>query len=208
MTRPRITSLEPASYRRTPWKNGGGVAIDIAGESRPGADPAAGWDATLWRFGRTTIATAAPFSDLAGFDRQQMVVAGRGLVLQTPTEEIDVRELFVAVRFAGETAIVSRLEDGPVEVVNLIAARAYASIDLERLTSLACKALNPGIHVLYAAAEGCVLRCDDERRRLPAGHALLIEADNPVVVRCMAGTMVVASVFPSGSSKPSRAPRQ
>jgi len=27
-----IALLDPASYRRTPWKNGGGVTIDIAEE--------------------------------------------------------------------------------------------------------------------------------------------------------------------------------
>jgi uncharacterized protein len=29
--------LDPANYRRTPWKSGGGVTIDIAGGYRLGA---------------------------------------------------------------------------------------------------------------------------------------------------------------------------
>lgn len=197
MTRTRITALDPSTYGRTPWKNGGGVVIDIAGESREGAASAAGWDATLWRFGRTTIPAAAPFSDLAGFDRLLMVVEGRGLVLRTPTEEIDVREPFVPVRFAGETKVVSRLEAGPVEVVNLIADRAYASIDLERLVREGSKTLAPGIHVLYAAAAACTLRCDGERRALAAGHGLQVVGDGSLIVDCVTGTVVVASVFRS-----------
>ena len=44
-----------------------------------------------------------------------MLIAGRGLVLDTPDGEIDVRRPFRPVRFAGETRIVSRLEAGPVE---------------------------------------------------------------------------------------------
>jgi environmental stress-induced protein Ves len=68
-----ITPLDPAGYRRTPWKNGGGVTVDIAEHE------------DAWRFGRTPITTSGPFSDYSGFDRAQVLVAGRGLVLQTPT---------------------------------------------------------------------------------------------------------------------------
>jgi uncharacterized protein len=46
-----ITPLDPAGYRRTPWKNGGGVTVDIAEHE------------DAWRFGRTPITTAGPFSD-------------------------------------------------------------------------------------------------------------------------------------------------
>ena len=152
MSPPRITALDPSGYRRTPWKNGGGVAIDIAGAMRPGSE-AAGWNGTLWRFGRTTIETGAPFSDLTGFDRLQMVVAGRGLVLQTPAGEIDLREPFVPVRFQGETAIVSRLEAGPVDVVNLIADRSYAAIELALVAAKQARRHDAGIHVVYAARE-------------------------------------------------------
>lgn len=191
----RIIALDPSMYGRTPWKNGGGVVLDIAGETRQGAASPTGWDATRWRFGRTTIPVGAPFSDLAGFDRLLMVVEGRGLVLRTPTEEIDVREPFVPVRFAGETKIVSGLEAGPVAVVNLIADRAYATIELARLVREAPKALAPGIHVLYAAAGACTLRCDGEPRVLPAGHALRVEGDVNSIVDGVTGTVVVASVF-------------
>ena len=44
--------------------------------------------------------------------------------------EIDVRAPFRPVRFAGETPIVSRLEAGPVEVVNLIGDRSRVALDL------------------------------------------------------------------------------
>ena len=64
--------------------------------------------------------TPGAFSDLSGFDREQVLVCGQGLVLETPSGEIDVRQPFKPVRFAGETGIVSRLEAGPVEVVNLL----------------------------------------------------------------------------------------
>ncbi|HEX9327417.1 MAG TPA: HutD family protein, partial [Reyranella sp.] len=52
------------------------------------------FDGDVWRFSRTPIAVAGPFSDYSGFDRLQVVVTGSGLVLQTPTGEIDVRRPF------------------------------------------------------------------------------------------------------------------
>ena len=118
-----IRRLDPAQYRRTPWKNGGGTTIDIAGQD------------DVWRFGRTPITKPGPFSDYTGFDRVQVLVEGRGLVLETPDGEIDVRLPFRPVRFKGETPITSRLEAGPVEVVNLIGKRSDVAIDLRVLSA-------------------------------------------------------------------------
>src|SRR5882757_9155297 len=138
-----ITRLDPASYRRTPWKNGGGITIDIAEAYREGVAPG-GWEGMVWRFGRTAITTPGPFSDLSGCDRVQAVVAGQGLVLVAPDHEIDVRRPFVPVRFAGETPIVSRLEAGAVEVVNLIGDRSIVRIDLSVLEAGETRRLGPG----------------------------------------------------------------
>ena len=98
---------------------------------------------------------------LPGFDRLQVLVAGSGLVLQTPYGEIDVRRPLRPVRFAGETPIVSRLEAGPVEVVNLIGDRAMVRIDLGVLEAGSTRRLELGhAHCL----------CPAGRRRAPPGR--------------------------------------
>lgn len=130
MTQPAFTVLDPAGYRRTPWKNGGGVTIDIAAAYRPGA-AAGGWDGMLWRFGRTRIEQPGPFSDLSGYDRILAVVEGRGLVLHPKFRApIEVHAPFVPAHFPGEWAIVSELTAGPVGVLNLMADRLLFKIDL------------------------------------------------------------------------------
>src|SRR3954470_5914128 len=111
----QLTALDPADYRHMPWKNGGGVTTDIAVSMLPGFAPGS-WDGIVWRFSRTAIVTPGAFSDLSGYDRELALVSGEGLVLEMAEGEIDVRKAFSPVRFAGETAIVSRLEAGPVEV--------------------------------------------------------------------------------------------
>src|SRR6185503_837840 len=114
------------------------------------------------------------FSDYTGFDRAQVLVAGRGLVLQTPNGEIDVREPLRPVAFAGEMPIVSRLEDGPVEVVNLIGNRARVRIDLQVLRAGAALGRSAGTHIVYAAHGPVTLAIDGAPQRLAADHALRI----------------------------------
>jgi len=177
-----ITKLDPAQYRRTPWKNGGGITVDIAEQD------------DLWRFGRTPITAPGPFSDYSGFDRLQVLVAGRGLVLETPDGEIDVRQPFKPVRFKGETPINSRLEAGPVEVVNLIGARAAVRLALEVLRPGTRQTAEAGTHIAYAATEA-ELEIDGERHRLAADHALRIEAERPTMIACAGGVLLLGSII-------------
>src|SRR5262249_21933724 len=155
-----ITRLDPAHYRRTPWKNGGGVTIDIAEQD------------DIWRFGRTPITAPGPFSDYTGFDRLQVLVAGRGLVLETPQGEIDVRVPFRPVRFAGETTIRSRLEAGPVEVVDLIGARHAVHLGLEVLEAGGKQTLGAGTHLIYCPDRAATIDVGGRPYDLAAHHGL------------------------------------
>jgi len=188
-----ITRLDPASYRRTPWKNGGGITVDIAEAYREGATPGA-WEGMIWRFGRTAITTPGPFSDLSGCDRLQAVVAGQGLVLVAPDHEIDVRRPFVPVRFAGETPIVSRLEAGAVEVVNLIGDRSAVAIDMRVLEAGQALPLAAGTHIAYCPTEAAALDCRGMPYELAQDHALRIEFEDEAIISGVSGRLLVASV--------------
>lgn len=176
-----ITPLDPAGYVRTPWKNGGGVTTDIA------------FDGDVWRFSRTPITAAGPFSDYSGFDRLQVLVAGSGLVLQTPTGEIDVRRPFRPVRFTGETPIVSRLEAGPVEVINLMGERSKVGIDLAILEAGQQRRLGPGIHIAYCPEGQAILHLAGETRDLQANGSIRIENIDDVAA-CSTGRIVLGSI--------------
>lgn len=185
MKRPLITPLDPDRYQRTPWRNGGGVTTDIALDKETGGD--------VWRFSRTPITRAGPFSDYSGFDRRQVLVAGSGLVLQTPSGEIDVRRPFKPVRFAGETPIVSRLEAGPVEVINLMGDRSKVRINLAVLEAGRSQQLGAGIHVAYCPGAPAILRLADKSYDLPTDGGLRID-DVDGVASCSAGLIVVGSI--------------
>ncbi|WP_342358597.1 HutD/Ves family protein [Terrarubrum flagellatum] len=188
---PTLTAIDPSTYRRTPWKNGGGVTIDIAGEQRVGVE---GWSGVIWRFGRTSIVEPAPFSDLRGYDRLQVVIAGRGLSLQTPDGEIDMRVPFRPARFSGDTPIVSRLDDGPVEVVNLIADRRMVAIALAVMDAGKELTFTSGQHVAYAPGDPAEFIIDDRVVSLRPDHALRIEAQKPMRLCGGRGVFLVASI--------------
>ncbi len=177
-----IAPLNPAHYRRTPWKNGGGTTVDIAD------------DGDIWRFGRTPIVSAGAFSDYSGHDRVQVLVAGRGLVLVTPDGEIDVRQPLRPVRFAGETPIVSRLEAGPVEVVNLIGRRSAVSVGLQVVHAGDALQLGEGTHLIYCAQGAAALTVDGAARRLAADHGLQIEGAGPTLLVGKEGVFLLGSV--------------
>ena len=172
------TLLRPTDYRRAPWKNGGGTTTTIAEQNG------------VWQFGRTPITQGGPFSDYAGYDRLQVLVAGRGLVLRTPDGEIDVRTPFKPVRFRGEPPVVSELEAGPVEVVNLIGARDKVALDLIVLEGGKSCGLGPGTHFIYAPTAAA--RVDG--RDLPADHCLRLELETSTMLAVQDGTILVGSV--------------
>jgi environmental stress-induced protein Ves len=191
----QITALDPAGFRHMPWKNGGGVTIDIAVAMLPGF-AAGSWEGIVWRFSRTAIVTPGAFSDLSGYDRELTLVSGEGLVLGTPVGEIDVRQPFRPVRFAGETSIVSRLEAGPVEEVNLIGDRSRVSIDLSCLSGGAMSACPAGVHIIYAATSSCELSINGNASGIAAGHAMRIDAADNFAVASRLGTAIVAGIIP------------
>lgn len=193
MTQPTLTPLPPESFRSKPWKNGGGVTLDIADACAPGADPA-GWEGMIWRLGRTAIVQPGPFSDLSGYERLQAVIVGSGLVLDGADGEIDLRQPFQPVRYDGGIPLVSRLENGPVEVLNLMADRALCAADLVVPVAGQDMALSRGIHILYAPGAAVTGRCGAEAFTVPAGHALRIDADADVALTVDEGASLLATI--------------
>jgi len=170
----KTTLLKSENYTRSPWKNGGGIFTDIADAHRTDA-PRKDWDSLLWRFAATPIVAPGAFSHMPGIDRLQMVVSGRGLVLKASGQEFDEREPFTTVRFAGELAIMTELEAGPVEVVNLMARRGAVEIELEALREPGERPLAAGTHLVYAARGECRIRLDGEDFAVPDGGTLKVE---------------------------------
>jgi uncharacterized protein len=197
---PTLTRLPPEGFRRTPWKNGGGVNADIADD---GASE--GWSRFNWRFGRTAIVQPGPFSDFTGYERLQVVISGTGLVLVTPEGEIDLRVPFRPVRYDGALPIVTRLEAGAVEVVNLVADKGRFAIDMavlgERIPdeaipgeTISPRNCLPGVHIAYVPFGAAELRVDADVVVLGAGHGLRLDAGTAFSLAATGGPVILASI--------------
>ncbi|MGY8708962.1 HutD family protein [Bradyrhizobium sp. 18BD] len=189
----KTTLLKSEDYTRSPWKNGGGIFTDIADAHRPGA-AVKDWDSLLWRFASTPIVAPGPFSYMPGIDRLQMVIGGRGLVLKAPGQEFDEREPFTTVRFTGEMEIVTALEAGPIEVVNLMARRGAAEIELSALKEPGERPLAAGTHLVYAVFGDCGIRLNNEDFVVPGGSTLKVELTAASRLAFGSGLAVLASI--------------
>ncbi|HEX2553027.1 MAG TPA: HutD family protein [Microvirga sp.] len=189
-----VRHLDPASYRRVPWKNGGGITVDIAGVF-PTESEAASWAGMTWRLGRTRIERPAPFSDLSGLDRILAVIEGRGLRLRPAGEPvIDAREPMRPVRFPGEWAIESELEAGPVGVLNLMGNRARAAIDLVFLSGPDIRTISADTAVLYAPTGPAEVVLNGEAFTLPPDGALQADGVSSMRVETRSGQVALATV--------------
>jgi len=189
----KTTLLKSEDYTRSPWKNGGGIFTDIADAHRPGTG-VKNWDSLLWRFASTPIVAPGPFSHMPDIDRLQMVIVGRGLVLKAGEQEFDEREPFTTVRFTGEMEIVTELEAGPVEVVNLMARRGVAEIELMALREPGERPLPAGTHLVYALSDDCGIRVKCEEFSVPGGSTLKIELAEASRLTFVSGLAVLGSI--------------
>lgn len=187
----RIVPLGPDSYQRIPWKNGRGALVVIDGEG------AGAWErnGVAWHFGRTSIVEEGPFSDYSGYERLQVVIKGAGLVLVAASHEIDLRQPLRPQRYDGGLPVRTRLEQGPVEVVNLIADRARFAIDLAVVEGGTCP-LQPGRHVVYAPTGVASLTLSGQVLTLAEDHALRLQADAAGTLAVTRGRVLVGSVVP------------
>ncbi len=192
---PAITRLRTSGYRRTPWKNGGGVTVDIADAYRPGAEPG-GWTGMIWRLGHTRIEVPAPFSDLSGNDRILAVIGGRGLILRRPDGTcLEVHEPFRPVAFPGEWEIRSELDNGPVEVLNLMGARDQVRLELRFVRAGEACPLSPTT-IVFAPAGDAEFAIGRDAVALPAGDAIRLSRGADLDLHVASGTVAVAGIEP------------
>jgi uncharacterized protein len=165
--------LRAKSYRRQPWKNGGGETIEIA------VSPAgAGIDDFDWRVSMARVEADGPFSAFPDIDRTLTILEGEGIELifegQAP-----VRIQGEPHAFPGDVATQAKLLDGPITDLNVMTRRG-------RLTHRVRPISASGIVDFVVRSPTALLYCHrgavsvgDEYAdpfELAAGDSLLIEA--------------------------------
>lgn len=185
-----VELLSPSDYRRIPWKNGRGELVVI---DREGGDS---WEnmGVAWHFGRTAIVEEGPFSDYTGYERLQIVTGGAGLVLKARDHDIDLRVPMRVQRYDGATPIRTMLEQGPVEVVNLIADRSRFAIDLRVGEAGAEMLCRPGHHVVYTPTGNSRVEVDGRAYTLAKDYALRLRTSAEAMVLVQEGQVLLGSI--------------
>jgi environmental stress-induced protein Ves len=121
--------MRAASYRRMPWKNGGGETTEIAVWPQD-----AGLDDFGWRVSMARVERDGPFSAFPGVDRTLSIIEGVGLRLAVagrPAAELDGKaEPFV---FPADQPTDSTLLGGPVTDLNVMTGRGRFTHRVRRI---------------------------------------------------------------------------
>ncbi len=106
-----FTILTPDQFVTSAWKNGGGVAHEIARKETNGK-----W---LWRLSIAEVASDGPFSRFENLSRILTVIEGNGIDLHSPDAILNA-PLLTPVRFSGDLPIEGKLINGPIRDFNII----------------------------------------------------------------------------------------
>jgi hypothetical protein len=167
-----VILIDPATYRRQPWKNGLGVSEEIAAER----DGEGEWAGLVWSFSRTSFDRPLAFSDLAGIDRIITVVEGSGLSLRARDGGADiVVPPLTPTAFDGGRAL-EGVPDGPVRVVNVMGRRGRVRIQAAVVRPGEARSIDAAIVLAHAAWGEAVLG----KAVLPAGWTVRGDGGAPV----------------------------
>lgn len=120
--------IRSSSYRRQPWKNGGGETIEIA-VYPPGASTG-DFD---WRVSMARVEADGPFSAFPDIDRTLAILEGQGIELAVEgADPVDITDK--PHSFPGDRPTSARLLDGPITDLNVMTRRGVYS---HRVTPMA-----------------------------------------------------------------------
>ena len=118
------------SLTETPWKNGGGTAVDIATE--PPLAALADFD---WRVNVATIARAGPFSDFPGVDRHIRLLDGGPVTLRIGDRAaVTVEPDGDGIAFPGDVPTHAELAGPPCRAFNVLTRRGAFTAAVEHRT--------------------------------------------------------------------------
>jgi environmental stress-induced protein Ves len=178
--------LRRASFKATPWKNGGGITHEAW------RVPASG-EPFRWRLSVAQIDAPGPFSDFSGYRRIMVLLAGAGLRLTFSTGgEAMLREIGDLVEFDGAIQTRCELLGGSCVDLNLMVDGSTRDVELgvERLFARRDWRVLPGQTGLIFAVQGPVhVACGAESVVLDPGDLVVIHDET---IACSGGDSSMA----------------
>lgn len=121
--------VRASEYKTMPWKNGGGVTVEIA--IHP---PGASVNAFDWRISMATVAQDGPFSSFPGIDRTLAIIKGNGMALAIAGHEpVPLTTKSTPLPFAADVPVDATLMDGAIVDLNVMTRRSSFTHNVQRL---------------------------------------------------------------------------
>ena len=136
MPTPKLQIVRKASFKATPWKNGGGITHEVLRVPESG-------DSFRWRVSVAHIDASGPFSEFAEYNRKMVLLQGAGVELRfADGVNKSLRNVGELVEFDGAAPAHCELLKGPCVDLNLMVNKSDAvAARVERfIESVAVKA--------------------------------------------------------------------
>lgn len=124
----KMQLLKAVDHRRMPWKNGGGVTVEIAVFPED-----ASVDSFDWRVSTATVANDGAFSVFAGVDRTLSVLEGDGITLSVEgLEDIILKGETPPFFFPADSTTNAKLLGSAITDLNVMTRRGHFSHKVTR----------------------------------------------------------------------------
>lgn len=189
-----VRMLDPATFRRMPWKNGGGETIEML--AHPDGADLATFD---WRISMARVASDGPFSRFEGIDRTLSVLEGGRLVLDFGTVRTVLDPHAEPFSFAGDAAVSGAVTDGPILDLNVMTRRGRFAHRVLRLLDGQAAMAGPHPFVAFAHRGEAWLEQDGRRFDIPEGHVAYVEGGGPARLNAVpAGIAYLIEIHAAG----------
>lgn len=177
--------LPAANRRPVPWKNGGGVTIEIAADP-----PGAGFDDFDWRVSMAEISADGPFSVFPGVDRVLAVLDGRFRLAVAGLAPAELTPASAPLQFPGDVPSFAELLTPKARDLNVMVRRGRISAEVVRLAI-------SGEHTLPLTGRQTLLLVSDGELAIAARGLVLGRWDavliqSPAVLALTAGPAATA----------------
>ncbi|OWV99948.1 HutD family protein [Rhizobium sp. R693] len=169
----RATVLRSSTYRRMPWKNGGGETVEIA--VSPDGAALSDFD---WRISMAAVATDGPFSIFAGIDRTLSILDGNGMSLTIGGEaRVLLTQDSAPLAFPADISVSATLADGPILDLNVMTRRNGFGHRVERADVNSTVTVHPAAPTLFVLCHQGTLTvdCSGEHADLGPKDAVVLE---------------------------------